>query len=63
MSDTTRALPTGAHADNTAGCCDGRGQVHHGSGALHYVTLCRDADCLERREREWARECGEDEAA
>jgi hypothetical protein len=28
------------HPRNTAGCCDGRGQVHHGEGALAFVTLC-----------------------
>lgn len=47
------------HPLNTAGCCDGRGQVHHGFGALSYVTLCRDAECVAERERAWAKECGE----
>jgi hypothetical protein len=44
-----------SHPLNTAGCCDGRGQVHHGEGALSFVTLCPngcgskawDADCEE----------------
>lgn len=40
-------------------CCDGHGQVHHGSGALHYVTLCRDKACVAAREARWAAECGE----
>jgi hypothetical protein len=43
------------HPRNTAGCCDGRGQVHHGEGALSFVTLCPngcgskawDAECEE----------------
>lgn len=30
--------------------CDGHGQVHHGEGALHWVTLCRDPGCRERRD-------------
>ena len=40
-------------------CCDGRGQVKHGEGALSFVTLCRDPECVARRERAWAIECGE----
>ena len=40
-------------------CCDGMGQVHHGEGALGYVTLCRNPGCVARRERAWAIECGE----
>ena len=47
------------HPRNVAGCCDGHGQVHHGFGALGYVTLCTDAECVARRERAWAIECGE----
>jgi hypothetical protein len=46
-----------------AGCCDGDGQVHHGSGALSYVTLCRNAECVARREAAWAAECGETPAS
>jgi hypothetical protein len=48
------------HPRNTEGCCDGRGQVPHGFGALSYVTLCEDRECMARREAEWARMCGED---
>lgn len=51
---------------NTAGCCDGSGQVHHVAhddphyvGPLAFVTLCRDPACMARREEAWARECGE----
>jgi hypothetical protein len=52
-----------ANVRNTAGCCDGSGQVHHGSGALSWVTPCRDADCVARREAAWAAECGETPAS
>jgi hypothetical protein len=52
-----------ANVRNTAGCCDGYGQVHHGEGALSWVTLCRDADCVARREAAWAAECGETPAS
>jgi hypothetical protein len=51
---------------NTAGCCDGHGQVHHVAtddpsyeGALSFVLPCRDPECLARRRAAWARECGE----
>lgn len=47
------------HPLNTNGCCDGSGQVHHGFGALGYCTLCLDPECVARRQREWAIECGE----
>lgn len=33
--------------------CDGQGQVHHGEGALSYVTLCKDEACWERRQQAW----------
>jgi hypothetical protein len=36
-----------------ASCCDGYGQVHHGEGALSYVTLCRNRECLERGIAAW----------
>jgi hypothetical protein len=52
-----------ANVLNTAGCCDGDGQVHHGEGALSWVTLCRNADCVARREAAWAKECGETPAS
>jgi hypothetical protein len=42
-----------AHVRNTAGCCDGYGQVYHGEGALSYVTLCRNRECLERGVAAW----------
>jgi hypothetical protein len=42
---------------NTAGCCDGMGQVHFRDGSLAFITLCQDRECCERRERDWAREC------
>jgi hypothetical protein len=42
-----------ANVRNTAGCCDGDGQVHHGEGALSYVTLCRNRECLERGVAAW----------
>jgi hypothetical protein len=35
--------------------CDGSGQVHHGEGALHYVTLCPNHCAL----RAWDQECDE----
>jgi hypothetical protein len=41
------------HVRNTAGCCDGDGQVHHGEGALSYVTPCRNRECLERGVAAW----------
>lgn len=58
LDDYDDAYPD-PHPRNTAGCCDGHGQVHHGRGALSYVTLCRDPACMARREAEWARLCGE----
>jgi hypothetical protein len=45
--------PLSANLRNTAGCCDGYGQVHHGSGALSYVTLCRNPKCLEKGVAAW----------
>jgi hypothetical protein len=49
---------------NTAGCCDGHGQVHHVAsddphyeGALSFIRPCEDPECIARREAEWAREC------
>lgn len=53
---------------NTHGCCDGSGQEHHVAGndpnvgALSYVSLCLDPECVARREAAWARECGEEPA-
>lgn len=51
---------------NTQGCCDGRGQVHevagddpHYVGPLSFVVLCRDPECIARRDAAWALECGE----
>jgi hypothetical protein len=35
---------------NTAGCCDGRGQVHWYGGALAFVSPCREPVCVARRE-------------
>jgi hypothetical protein len=52
-----------ANVRNTAGCCDGDGQVHHGEGALSWVTLCHDPACVARREAAWAAECGETPAS
>lgn len=34
------------HSRNTHGCCDGTGQVHHGEGALSYVTQCQNPSCV-----------------
>jgi hypothetical protein len=45
------------HPRNTAGCCDGRGQVHHGEGALSFVTLCPNG-CAARA---WDEECEQPE--
>lgn len=54
-----RELPRSAEGRAVTACCDGRGQVKHGEGALSFVTLCRDPECVARRERAWAIECGE----
>lgn len=40
-------------------CCDGYGQVHHGTGALHFVTLCPNG-CGARG---WEIECRDVETA
>jgi hypothetical protein len=68
--DRARVVLTAALAEGRehspaapASCCDGSGQVHHGEGPLRYVTLCRDADCVARREAAWAAECGEASAS
>lgn len=47
------------HPLNVAGCCDGHGQVHHGFGALSYVTLCQDPECVAWRDAGWSHFCGE----
>ena len=49
---------------NWAPCgCDGHGQIHYGEGALHYVTLCTDRDCCERRDAAFMGVSAEDIAA
>jgi hypothetical protein len=57
------AVVQGDKHEAPASCCDGYGQVHHGEGALSWVTLCRDAECVARREAAWAAECGETPAS
>lgn len=49
---------------NTAGCCDGYGQVHvvatddpYYEGPLSSVLLCHDPECMARRRARWAAEC------
>lgn len=45
---------------NTNGCCDGSAQVHQSAtddpnyvGALSYVTLCKNPECMERIRAAW----------
>jgi hypothetical protein len=51
--DITPAVVQGDEHQAPASCCDGYGQVHHGEGALSYVTLCRNRECLERGVAAW----------
>lgn len=43
------------HPLNTAGCCDGRGNVHSGDpdGYSHHVAPCLAPDCPAWQTNEW----------